>query len=728
MKKNTLLIIIINIIVLSTACNSNRSGNIKVYEQAPFIMMENERIQLRFDDRLYCKAGYLSGGKNLSINEADQSDSTEFPPDYIQLNGHTYTHFKRTDQTTEHINDSILGPGERLILTGNLPGIRKTLTIEMYEKFPDVAVSWCSYTNLTDSVMKINKVIYSYYQLNRKLTNITEESNSFHYLRPLNKSWGETWSNRVLNDSLNENYIIPGTGSNRSGIPFIDVWGAELGMAIFHVEGIQRFLHIRLQVNEEKKVNVGFESIPGDTFGQFPDQISPGGSVTTWKNAVCVHKGDFFNGARRFGELLDAALRTVGKKGFIKSYPARAYEPYWKTWGMNDLSGSGEFTLDQVRNRLDELADYGFKAIMLDDGWQNCNGLWDPNPAKFKNQQAMINFVDEVHTPKWGKDKNKSFKIYLWFDLLGTDTLTETIKPLLVRDKDGSIYRSKQAKYALCPSYQGTKNYIRDSLIEKIIGKWGIDGLYTDWEDQNPLPCFAQNHHHNSSAESVELNYEAFQNMFKDIIQYKLENGWISQCACAAVHDIYQYPYYHLEDASDPVTNEQVRARVRWIKAIRGGMAPVGDGYVDKMNYNRLAGEPAQSIAIGSVITSVRWNVDELGGEKHAREWMDLYFSEKISSGEYLGLYDIAYESPETCVIKRNDGTLYYSFFDKTAFNKEIELKGLESGKKYRVEQYEDDINLGEVKGPVARFNIQSKEGNGQGETVYYYVLKCVPI
>jgi hypothetical protein len=225
----------------------------------------------------------------------------------------------------------------------------------------------------------------------------------------------------------------------------------------------------------------------------------------------------------------------------------------------------------------------------------------------------------------------------------------------------------------------------------------------------------------------VEDNYQAFKHMFDKMMEIKPDNAWVGQCACAAVHDIYQYPYYHVEDASDPTTNGQVRWRVRWMKALRGGTAPVGDGYVDKMDYNKLAGEPAQSVAIGSVLTSLRWEVDELGGEEHARNWMNLYYDEKIYSCDYLGLYDIAYHSPEGHVVRKDDGTLYYSFFDDAPFETEVELRGLDPDKQYKMIQYEEGKELGSVSGSEPLITIKSKAGNNQGEQVFYQVLKCVP-
>jgi alpha-galactosidase len=499
-----------------------------------------------------------------------------------------------------------------------------------------------------------------------------------------------------------------------------------MGMAVFHVEGVPRFQHIILKTRKDERVDMGFMIIPEDTYEQFPGILKACDSLVTWKSAVCVHQNDFFDAGRRFGQFLNGALKKEGREGLPAEYPDQAYEPYWKTWGMNSLGGTGKFTIQEVKDKMDVLADYGFKAIMLDDGWFNILGKWDPDPGKFKDASALIDFVQEAHKPQWGTNKDQSFKVYLWFNLLGTNT-SEGFEHLLVRNRDGSLYESRQAKYTFCPSSQQFISYARDTLLRKMINTWDVDGLYTDFEDQNPLPCYAADHHHSYPSENVENNYLAFKTMYDKIMGLKPDDGWVGMCACASVHDPYQYPYYFLNDASDPTSNKQVRWRTRWIKALRGPTAPAGDGYVDKMNYDDKAGEPAMSVAIGNVITSLRWNVDELGGADHARKWMDLYFSEKLYSGEYLGLYDIEYDIPEGYVIRKPDGTMYYAFMDEEPFDKEIELRGLQKELNYEVVEYDTGTKRGDITAQRPYLPIISKPGNHEGEQVFYYVLKCIP-
>jgi len=707
-------------------CNDKDKTNISFSIDKDYIHFANENIRLTIDDHMYGKVEFEFDGVVQSMNHSFGDGANAIPPHFIVLDGVEYKDFKVSSHNIEQIEDPEYGPGKRLTIVGINSKIEKSLFIEMFDQYPDVTVSWCTYTNRTGKDMKVNKVCYNYYRLDRKLTNPDAESYNFRYLQPINKQWGKTWTNIGIADSTNEDFIIPGTGSNRSGIPFIDVWGPEMGMAFFHVEGIPRFHHIILKALEDESVMIGFHIIPEDCYGQFPSILKDSATISTWKSAICTHNNDFFLPGRRFGQLLNGAMKKEGRKELPEAYPDQAYEPYWKTWGMNSLSGTGEFTIQEVKDKMDELADYGFKAVMLDDGWFDIMGKWDPDPGKFKDESELIDFVKEAHKSRWGRNKDKAFKVYLWFDLLGTNT-SEGMEHLLVRNADGSFYANRQTKYAFCPSSKQFLRYAKDTLIEKIINKWNVDGLYTDFEDQNPLPCFAEHHDHAFTAESMENNYLAFNTMYHKIMESKPNNGWVGMCACASVHDAYQYPYYFLNDASDPTTNKQVRWRTRWIKAFRGPTAPVGDGYVDKMNYDNKAGDPVMSVALGNVITSLRWNVDELGGEDHAKKWMDLYYSEKLYQGEYLGLYDIQYHKPEGYVIKKSDGTMYYTFIDEQPFDREVELRGMKEEMEYEVIEYDTDTKKGMVKDSDPFFQITSKPGHDEGEQIFYYVFKCVP-
>ena len=64
---------------------------------------------------------------------------------------------------------------------------------------------------------------------------------------------------------------------------------------------------------------------------------------------------------------------------------------------------------------------------------------------------------------------------------------------------------------------------------------------------------------------------------------------------------------------------------------------------------------------------------------EYYERWLGIYNKEKFAEGEYLNLYDIAFDKPETHLIKRGK-TFYYSFFTNGRFDGSVELRGLEKG------------------------------------------------
>ncbi|MFC2124493.1 hypothetical protein ACFLU5_06750, partial [Bacteroidota bacterium] len=253
------------------------------------IEIHNSNIQLVFDELMYSKIYFHQNEKILSINDNGTLNEESRPSHFIRLDGKIYKNFNIISHLTKDINDEQYGKGKILIIKGLDADIEKSLHVEMYEEFPDIAISWSTYTNKSNEDLTIDDVYYNYYRLDRKLTKPEAESFDFRYLQPLNKKWGDSWINLGITDSTQEDFVIPGSGSNRSGIPFIDVWGEEMGMAVFHVEGKPRFLHVLLDVKKDHKVDMGLSVKPEDSYGQFPTVLKKDSSITTWKSAVCVH-------------------------------------------------------------------------------------------------------------------------------------------------------------------------------------------------------------------------------------------------------------------------------------------------------------------------------------------------------------------------------------------------------------------------------------------------------
>jgi alpha-galactosidase len=95
--------------------------------------------------------------------------------------------------------------------------------------------------------------------------------------------------------------------------------------------------------------------------------------------------------------------------------------------------------------------------------------------------------------------------------------------------------------------------------------------------------------------------------------------------------------------------------------------------------------------------------------------WLKVYKDNRLASGEYLNLYDIAYDKPETHVI-RKDGTLYYAFYS-VEWSGEIEFRGLEDID-YIITDYVHGKRIGKVRGN-GKLKVEFKD---------HLLVKAVPV
>jgi alpha-galactosidase len=92
-----------------------------------------------------------------------------------------------------------------------------------------------------------------------------------------------------------------------------------------------------------------------------------------------------------------------------------------------------------------------------------------------------------------------------------------------------------------------------------------------------------------------------------------------------------------------------------------------------------VGGVPASKFTVDGLAQADSTLILDPAKEKYYQRWMQIYNTEKMSEGKYLNLYDIAYDKPETHLIKKGN-SYYYSFFAKNNYNGKVQLRGLEKG------------------------------------------------
>ena len=83
------------------------------------------------------------------------------------------------------------------------------------------------------------------------------------------------------------------------------------------------------------------------------------------------------------------------------------------------------------------------------------------------------------------------------------------------------------------------------------------------------------------------------------------------------------------------------------------------------------------------------------------QKWFGIYNAQRPAEGVYLNLYDLAFDTPETHVIRKND-TLYFAFYAPgldESFSGEVELRGLDKSKTYQVWDYISEQEIARVAG-----------------------------
>jgi alpha-galactosidase len=143
----------------------------------------------------------------------------------------------------------------------------------------------------------------------------------------------------------------------------------------------------------------------------------------------------------------------------------------------------------------------------------------------------------------------------------------------------------------------------------------------------------------------------------------------------------------------------------------------------DKSDTAKVGQDFATSMGTGGVIgTKFTWpkgpqNMQLTGErEKHWQKWVKLYHEKMLSKGDYLNLYDIVYDKPESHVIQKGEN-YYYAFYAKE-WQGTIELRGLKD-KKYKAYDYVNDKDLGTVAGPVGTLSASFNE---------YLLIECTPV
>jgi len=560
---------------------------------------------------------------------------------------------------------------------GSPETITKNVNISVYGDFPDWAFYKVQYVNSGTKDVIVKKWV------NNALAISTQhDSPDFWSFQGSSSASRKDWILPVSSGFNQRNFLGMTSSDYGGGIPVVDIWRKDAGIAIGHTEMVPKIVSLPVEMangSSSSKIAVEYE-YPSDYV------LHPGDTLNTFGTFISVHRGDYFHTLRQYSLYMQ-------KKGIKmpESEPA-AFEPIWCAWGYER-----KFTVDEVLGTLQKVKEIGFKWVGIDDGFQQNEGDWDVNKTTFPGGDAqMKGLVDKIHS--------YGMKAQLWWAPMAVDPQSNLYRQqpdLIIKDKGGNPENiTWWDSYYMSPVYKGTLDHTRE-MVMKFMKEWNYDGLKLDGQHLNAcLPDYNPQHNLKNPEEAPE----GMPNFFKLIYQTAREikpNAIVELCPCGDAMSFYNIPWTNQFVASDPESSFQVRSKGKTYKAI----APQTAYFGDHAERSDLQSNLSSTIGVGGVPGSkFTWPKDNpfvteghfvLTEEMEAlwKKWMSLYNREMISNAEYMGdLYDIGYDKPETHAIQKGD-TLYYAFY-ADSWNNILKLKGL-TQKKYKIVDYYNNKDYG---------------------------------
>ncbi|PIB34223.1 hypothetical protein BFP72_01645 [Reichenbachiella sp. 5M10] len=644
------------------------------------IVISHGDLTMSISDQLFTQLHSTQTEKKLTSMAATE---------YLILDEGTLASFPVFKSSTRETTQ--LGGGRVYTIQGKNEGISKTLTITAYDQHPDLLTTQVTYINSSNKDLPIKAWANQGYSFRSK-----EEKIPFWAFQGSSSSSRSDWIKPINPGYYQQNYMGMNNSDYGGGIPVTDIWNPDIGIAIGHTELSPQLVSLPTEIKKySKQVSI---SVRKDF--SHPHYLAAGDTLKTLETFVALHDKDYYNGLRKYAQLMEA-------KGIKMPEPEpAAFEPIWCAWGYER-----NFTLDEVVGTLPKVKELGIKWAVLDDGFQQAEGDWHVNELKFPGGDTQMRaLVDQIHA--------HGLKAKLWWAPLAADPSSQ----LLENNPNMRLYLSDWAPqyitwwdaYYLSPSHPHTIQHTKD-VVDLFLNQWDFDGLKMDGQHMNAI---APDHNPEAQLSSPEEGPEKLPDFFRLIYDEALAikpHAVIENCPCGTCMSYFNMPYMNQSVSSDPLSSWQIRSKGKTYKAL----IPHTAYYGDHVELSDGADDFASSFGIGAVLgTKFTWPKDNptasdtflLTKEKEEqwKKWFSLYNQKMLSKASYKGgLYDIAYDRPETHTIQKGD-TLHYAFYsDEWSGN--VELRGLDKGQ-YLIRDYVNNKEIGEVSAQANTVNLEFKD------------------
>jgi alpha-galactosidase len=675
------------------------------------VLIKTPSADFELSPRGYLQAFLVKDGRHITLDDpAPHADGTT-----AWVNGRPVSDFA-IEPSSVVITGSTgkLGAlGKRIQATARSAssGLEESLAIEVYDDFPGFAVLTASLQNQSGKTLRLDRVQVQQHRINAALADPHAQPYQLWSFQGASFDWGRDeilpLPARFSRPNLMAAVVNQGQGG---GVPVNAFWTSAVGEAIGHIETIPVVLSLPVNVAADQRVETSVVLDPKTT-------LEPGESFATPRTFLAVYHGDFYEPLRTWSLALQ-------KEGWSLTKPSgEAYNIAWCGWGY-------EFNVTpaQMLGTVPKLKELGIKWATLDDRWFNTYGDWEPRSDTFPGD-SIKKMVDVFH--------KQGMLVQLWWYPLTAENgqgkweshkyvVSKVVKEhpdWLVLDKNGKPAHIFRSLAVLCPALPEVQQYYKN-LTEKFIRDWGFDGHKLDNIYTAPA-CYNPKHHHKSPEDSIRAVADVYKVIYQTTRSLKPES--VTQiCPCGTTPNLAWLPFMDQAVTADPVGGVQVRRRIKWYKAILGPAAAI---YGDHVELSEMTKDKAgQWVEHGQDFSSTLGTGGVLGTkftwpdsgprftkvalnplkEEHWKKWTALYNSKMLSKGDFKNLYIYGYDTPEAYAIEK-DGRMYYAFYavsPETRWKGKIELRGLQPGK-YRVHDYVNDVDLGEVDASAAELETE---------------------
>ncbi len=671
--------------------------------KAPAPAIGDGVVLLEFDQEMRSRVSHVRGTERLPLTSWEASESL------LLAGGRPVELFALEKVQREALTGSA-GNGVRLVLSGvGSPAadaslrLRKTVRVDLYERYPGFAIYRVEYQNLSAGALKLHGWRSAQVELLAGASTAGQppaEPPFWSYCGSTHADRRD-WVQPLKAGFAQENFLGMTASDYGGGIPVVDVWRRDCGIAVGHLETAPRLLSLPV-----KRTGRGAQL---GVAGPVKLTLAPQETFTTPETFLAVHTGDYFR-------TLDIYRRRMAESGICAPKPPdSAYEPIWCAWGYER-----ECTVPLIEGTLPKVRELGLRWAVIDDGWQTNVGDWNLSPAKFpKGDADMQRLVGNIRA--------QSLKPRLWIAPLaaapGSDLMHDHTDMLLL-NKDGAPQLiSWWNSFYLCPAYAKTVAYT-EALVRRIIGTWGYAGLKIDGQHLNGVaPCYNPAHHHARPEESVEGLQKFFLAMYSAAMKLDPE-AVMELCPCGTAFSFFNLASMNQAPASDPESSWQVRHKGKTLKALMGPSAAFAGDHVELSDGGD---DFASTVGIGAIVsTKFTWPKDPKPKDSFLltpqrevlwRKWIALYNERMLPTGTYRGeLYDIGFDKPETHVVEKA-GRFYYAFYARN-WNGAVTLRGLAPGR-YRLRDYFNERDLGEIAAAQQAVQVSFER---------FLVLEAVPV